>query len=166
MTDSFEHLFHKIRGFDWSPPRTLVTVDPGETCGWAVFKQGILTSCNQVSIPVHKDGRVVGSELWDLIEDNNPEIVVVEGYRVYASKVAQHTWSALYTPKLIGYIEAICDRFKIPLTLQMASTKSFCSNNKLKAWGYYKASMPHAMDAVRHGCYYLLFHGRATQTSS
>lgn len=157
---SFNELLIGTRGESWDPPASLLAIDPGETCGWALFTQGLLHSSGQIVIATLKDGSIDTGDLWDLIQSRMPNKIVIESYRVYASKVRTHTWSALYTPKLIGGLEAICNYHRISVTLQMASVKKFCSNDKLKAWGYYQKASPHALDAIRHGCYYLLFHER------
>lgn len=160
MKHSFADLLQITRGADWKPPATLFAIDPGETCGWAVFRGGHLSISGQQEITTMKDSRLEVGPLWDLIMQWQPNIVVMEGYRVYASKAAAHTWNALYTPKLIGAMEAVCDFRGIPVVIQMASVKAFCTNDKLKAWGFYQKAQPHAIDAIRHGCYYLLFHER------
>lgn len=41
---------------------------------------------------------------------------------------------------------------------QMAVTaKNFCTDDKLKQWGFWQAGQKHARDSIRHGCYFLLF---------
>lgn len=165
MSSEFTNLLSSVRGDDWKPPDVVLSIDPGETCGWARFINGTLTTHGEVVIPTFKDGRIEGVELWDLFNPV-PRIVVIEGYRVYASKAKHHTWSALYTPKLIGYLECICQYYKTELQhpeyyLQMASSKQFCTDVKLKSWNCWPTGHRHAADAIRHGCYWLLFHGRS-----
>lgn len=158
--DSFRELLWKIRGVERAKG-LMMSFDPGETCGWAFFEYGSLGACGQEKIDT-STGHVLAKGLWDLVETYQPEAIVIEDYRIYANKTEMHTWSALYTPKLIGYIEAICERFEIPYTLQLASSKQFCTDEKLKQWGYYEVGQQHARDAIRHGCYWLLFNGRKT----
>jgi len=160
MNRSFGDLLVSVRGVDWTPPNCILAIDPGETVGWSLFRKGALAEYGQISIPTFKDGSLEARDLWSLFDRTQPDVAVIEGYRVYASKAKYHTWSALYTPKLIGYVEAICQSRNIPYHLQMASTRMFCTNEKLKAWGYYPTGKGHAADAIRHGCYWLLFHDR------
>ncbi len=154
---SFDELLLKRRPGDWRVPKTLVALDPGETTGWASFNYGTLEKQGELKIETFPDTRIDGINIWNFLDTWNPDVVVIEGYRIYAQKAAVHTWSALYTPKLIGYIEGICQFRGFPYYIQMASTKQFCSDSKLKSWGYYSEKSRHSRDAVRHGCYWLLF---------
>ena len=154
---SFDELMLGVRGTDYIPPERLLAVDPGETTGWAYFENGILRSSGQIA---HRDLGIMSTKIQELIGDILPTHVVAEDYKVYRSKAKSHSWSGLYTPKLLGAIEFICGMSNIPLTLQMASSKQFCTDAKLKIWGYYCKGNPHTNDAIRHGCYFLLFHKR------
>jgi hypothetical protein len=159
---SFEDLYNSIHKNERVPPLSLLSLDPGETCGWSYFAGLHLVDNGEIKIPTFADGKIVGDDLWHLFAVCHPSIVVIEGYRIYASKTQQHTWSALYTPKLIGYLEAICQfpSTQIPYYIQMAGSKQFCSDTKLKHWGFYQKGSRHSMDAIRHACYWLLFHER------
>lgn len=149
----FTELLVKRRGPDFKAPKRLLVLDPGETTGWAVFENGKLTAAGQ--------GRTI--EGWnvigDLFEDIHPSMVLYENYRVYAHKLERHSNSEVYTLRLVGVIEYICERaFNIPHHNQMAQqAKGFVSDEKLKAWGFWNKGQRHARDAIRHGCYFLLF---------
>lgn len=86
-------------------------------------------------------------------------MVIYENYRVYAHKLERHSNSEVYTLRLVGVIEYLCDvKHKIPYYNQMAQqAKGFVTDDKLKKWGYYRQGLRHARDAIRHGCYFLLF---------
>lgn len=155
----FEELLQKVCNNQKREPfeGRLLALDPGETTGWALFASAKLT----------QHGEIAGSNLEvmiqvaDLIRRFMPRAVVCEGYRIYSWKKDQHTWSDLFTPRLIGVIEYVCasNSPTVPLYFQMAGTaKGFCTDDKLKQWHYYKAGQKHARDAIRHGCYWLLFH--------
>lgn len=139
-------------------PNKLLAIDPGETVGWALFEQAELSGTGEVRIDIDSSGSMNILPLHRIIKVLNPDLVVIEDYRVYAHKANAHTWNALYTPKLIGALQYMCQLWNIPYVMQMASSKQFCTDSKLKIWGYYKKASKHSMDAVRHGCYYLLFH--------
>lgn len=149
----FSELLRKVRGETWQPPERLLALDPGETVGWARFDAGRFTASGQL-LAKDEPARVV-IELFDQIK---PTVVVCEDYRVYAAKAKSHTWQPLFTPKLIGAINMLCEQREIPLYLQMASTaKCFCTDARLKQWGFYSRGSRHANDAARHGAYFLLF---------
>lgn len=151
-----ELLENQIKNYkpDWKIPSKIVAIDPGMTCGYSVFVDGELYVADVVKLD-NKRG-------WDLIVDKmlffNPSIVVCEDYKLYASKATAQIGSSIDTVKIIGALEFVCGREKIPMFKQMAHTaKAFCTDDKLKEWGYYKKINPHARDSIRHGCYYLLF---------
>jgi len=160
ICSSFEELLRKARGSDWIPPSLILSFDPGETTGWAMFKDGKLIKDDHFGLETYSDTRISALPVWELFEEHLDH-VIIEGYRIYKSKAIAHTWNPLFTPKLIGYIEAVCDYHEVPRTIQMASSKQFCNDDKLKRWGYYQnARSRHSRDAIRHGCYWLLFNGR------
>lgn len=150
---SFPQLLDKHRGEDFKFPPRLLCLDPGETTGWALYEHGKLTSAGQVAT---KDSWNIIS---DLFEEKNPTHVVYENYRVYSHKLDRHAFSEVYTLRLIGVIEFLCDVvYRIPYDNQMAQqAKGFVTDEKLKHWGYYNMGPKHARDAMRHGVYYLLF---------
>lgn len=133
-------------------PNVLLSLDPGETTGWALFKDLKLQECGEIP---YENSML---DVVALINHLNPDVVVMEDYKVYGWKSSQHSWSDLYTVRLIGAIELTCLQNDTVLYAQMAQgVKGFCSNKKLKQWGFYKKSARHARDAVRHGCYWLMF---------
>jgi|BioPla2DNA2_1021312.scaffolds.fasta_scaffold122969_2 hypothetical protein len=139
---------------NWQPPEKLLTIDPGETTGWAFFKYGELSTTGQIVIDKHN----LADSIEPLMNDIQPTVVVLENYRVYPWKMKQHSWSNLFTPQLIGAIQYLCSQRKIPVYLQMANqAKTFCTDDKLKTWGFWRRGEKHARDAIRHGCYWLLF---------
>jgi hypothetical protein len=151
---SFDELLRKRRGADWEPPERLLCLDPGHVTGWCVFERGKLTAAGQA---------LTMEEGWhcidDLFNDVQPTMVVYENYRVYAHKLERHSNSEVYTLRLVGVIEYLCDvKFNIPQYNQMAhQAKGFVTDDKLKSWGFYKSGLRHARDAMRHGIYFLLF---------
>lgn len=150
---NFGVLLAKKRGEGFEAPPKLLCLDPGETTGWAVFENGELT----------KQGQTRTVDDWwaihNLVKEINPSHVVFENYRVYAHKLERHSNSEVFTLRLVGVIEYLCDVYLgIPRMDQMAhQAKGFVTDEKLKAWGMYSKGQRHARDAVRHGVYYLLF---------
>lgn len=152
--NDFYQLLMKKRGEGFKPPRRLLCLDPGETTGWAVFEDGKLTASG------HAATKLEGWLCIDkLVTDIQPTHVVYENYRVYAHKLDRHSNSEVYTLRLVGVIEYLCDvHLGVPRYNQMAhQAKGFVSDEKLRAWGMYQRGKKHARDAIRHGVYFLLF---------
>ncbi len=142
-----------------TPIRFLLCLDPGETTGWAAFTNGRLSESGQLDSTSD-----TANGLHTLLHHRfagKPDHLVAEDYRVYAHRVLQHTNSSLFTPRLLGMIEAESELNAIPLTLQMATqAKGFVSDQRLKDWGMW-TTQRHARDAIRHGIYFLLFDSNA-----
>mgnify|MGYP003812934245 CR=1 FL=1 len=150
----FMELLKKRRGEAFVPPKRLLCLDPGETTGWAVFEDAKLTASGQATTAASG-----WHEIDRLFSDIQPTMVVYENYRVYAHKLERHSNSEVYTLRLVGVIEYLCEvKHGILYYNQMASqAKGFVTDDKLKQWGMYQIGHRHARDAIRHGCYFLLF---------
>ena len=133
----------------------LLSFDPGKTTGVALFKGPHLVKGWQETTP---DLPKATKTYKHLIRTHKPKIVIVEDYKVYRWKVKDHAWADLLTARLIGCLETLCIMQEIPMVKQMAHLpKQFCTDQKLKDWGFYIKGAPHARDAIRHACYFLLF---------
>ncbi len=133
----------------------VLVFDPGETTGVAAFDGCVLTFANQFKT---KDRSKFHEQFNSLINHIRPRFVLFEDYRVYGWRRDQHAWSDLHTPKIIGQIEALCGIHGLCYHSQMAfQGKQFCTDEKLKEWGLYFPGLQHGRDAIRHGCYFLLF---------
>lgn len=149
----FHELLAMRRGSEWIPPKRLLCLDPGETTGWSVFEDGQLVRCGQAH--TIEGYHIIHNLFCDIV----PSMVIYENYRVYAHKLERHSNSEVYTLRLIGAIEYLCDMtYQVPRYNQMAQqAKGFVTDEKLKAWGYYQKGQRHSRDSMRHGCYFLLF---------
>lgn len=146
-------------------PHRLLCLDPGETTGWALFVDAVYTTAGQLNTSTLVDGSAIRA-VEALFTSNKPTHIVCEDYRVYQSKVHQHTNASLHTPRLIGVVETLCSQQNLPLQKRMAVfAKQFVTDDKLKAWNLYRKGERHARDAIRHGCYEILF-GKGTQSIS
>lgn len=178
---SFEELCQKTRGNN-QVPEHLLCIDPGDTTGWALFNKYKLVRWGHIRTV--KDEVINWNNIWQLFINENPDYVVCEDYRVYQHKLARHSFSPVTTLRLIGGIDLLCnlgwyvslgphyideygtykdyhERYTCPIHYQMATTaKGFCSDERLKEWGFWQGGMKHARDAIRHGCYFLLFYKR------
>jgi len=145
---TFQELLIKTRGKDWKPPDRLMAIDPGETCGNATFTDGEFLCADQCKDMMN----YINTQDW------YANVIVYEDYKIYPGKLKLHSFSDIPTLKVIGVIEYFCDQNNIKVIKQLASTaKGFCTNIKLKEWGFYQKGKPHANDAIRHGCHALLF---------
>lgn len=157
---TFETLLRRYRGDAYEPPKVMLCLDPGFTTGVCVFKEGKLDSWEQVTtvIKTTKGSKLLWPNLTDIFKRLQPTLIVCEDYRVYQHKLNQHTNSSVDTLRLIGGIDMTADMLGIPIVYQMAmQAKGFCTDEKLKSWGYWQPGMRHSRDAIRHGCYYMMF---------
>lgn len=135
--------------------------DPGQTTGWAYFDRGELIDCGQLD--TNELGRSLTALQHHFAQYEHTRIVI-EDYRVYKWKTEDHAWSSLYTTQLIGMVETLCLMENTDLIKQPAFVaKSFATDPLLKEWGYWMKGQRHARDAVRHGCYYIVFGGATCQ---
>ena len=138
-------------------PKNLLSIDPGETTGWAQFTNGKLAGSGMIEV------KKLGLGSLGIFVMTNPNIVnfdyvVIEDYKIYPHMLRQHIMSTVFPVKVIGALQFMFEIEKIPVIMQMASTgKGFCSDERLKEWGYWIKGQKHSRDAVRHGCYWLLF---------
>ena len=152
---TFQELLITHRGPEWIPPTRLIALDPGETVGLALFSFSEFISSEQIKLDFKSRG---WDPLINRIYQLEPDMVVYEDYKIYPGLAKVHTLSGVPTLKVIGAIEFMCSHNKYQSISQMASTaKGFCTDKKLKEWGFYKKAHRHGNDAIRHGCHALLF---------
>jgi len=144
-----------LRQRKWIPNARVLAFDPGETTGMAFFVNGELTAHDQLRTKDLDASVEIIQNHFNLLQ---PDYIVMEDYKIYAWKKDEHTWATLHTPQLLGVIRTLAVLSEIPLEKRMAvEAKTFCDNDKLEMWGMYKPGMRHARDAIRHGCFSLLF---------
>ena len=137
-------------------PLCVLCIDPGHTTGIARFMDsGELLSVDQVDT---SDPNEPNDTLLHDIRDW-ADLIVMEEYRVYTWRAKHHGGSDLLTSRVIGGIELFNSiGRRVPLIKQPAHVaKGFVKDRKLEEWGFYQRGKKHANDAVRHGCYFLLF---------
>ncbi len=157
MNLSYEEIFKRIRG-NKKVPHKLLCFDPGKTTGWCVFVDGQLDHWGQLP-ECYDDNNIDVQSMIDLFEEEQPDFILYEDYKVYSHKLDRHTFNPVFTVRLIGAIETWAQMNNIPTHKQMASTaKTFATDKKLREWGFWERGMRHARDAIRHGCYFLLFY--------
>lgn len=142
-----------VRGAVGVAADRLLSLDPGHTTGWAWWEAGELVRTGQVDC-------LDLSHLVDVLDTfRDPTAVVLERYAIYPSKLDQHTLSSVYTLQVIGAIKVYAlMTWRLSVSEQGAGDiKRFATSDRLRAWGLWQRSAPHANDAVRHGAYYLTF---------
>lgn len=133
----------------------IVGLDPGETTGACVFDGTSLVKAEQLKTKSMPEAAIIVQEF---LNSQMPDLIVMEEYRVYAWKASSHSGSSVHTLRLIGAIQYIAHIMNIPIVFQSAGEgKGFCTDEKLKDWGFYQVAKRHANDAIRHVTHYQLF---------
>lgn len=140
----------------------LLALDPGHTTGWCFFEGADLLYAGQIPTKEPEDAT---KNILDLYVRWQPDIVVLEDYRVYKWRAKHHAGSDLVTSRVIGCIETLAimyatqyQRPSITVIKQPAQVaKGFCTDSKMKDWGFFQTGLKHASDAIRHACYFQLF---------
>jgi hypothetical protein len=156
----FKELALKAREQKKTPPfdenHLILCFDPGHTTGWACFQGTELIMSGQIDTT---DITKATAEVSALINRNHVAAVVIEDYRVYKWRAKHHAGSDMLTTRVIGCIETLCIMNGISNIIKQPAhiAKGFCTDTRLKEWGFYVRGERHARDAIRHGCYFLLF---------
>lgn len=134
----------------------ILCFDPGHTTGWAYFSTAQLLACGEIDTTSILN---CIENAQPLFHTHKPEIVVMEDYRIYSWRQKQHVGSEMLTTRIIGSLEtqAIQDFVNHVVKQPAHVAKGFCDDRKLKEWAMYEIGQKHARDAIRHGCYYILF---------
>lgn len=141
-------------------PKRLLSFDPGNCTGICFCEDGILKERLQIQTIVPD----LGHKLEAIFDKYQPTDVVIEAYRIYSSKAAQHINSDVPTLQQIGRIKHICEMRNIPIEEQLASEgKSFWTDAMLEKLGVLPPIKQeshddrHSRDAVRHALHRILF---------
>lgn len=155
--------FNELRNKSQKPEQRfcgrILAFDPGETTGYCCFAttmdEAKIAQAGQIKTwPMEE----AVASLTDIIVKMQPDKIVFESYQVYEWKADDHSWSQIPTVQVIGCLQTLCIQMGIPYKTQTAQVaKQFCTDEKLEAWGYWMKGYRHARDAIRHGCYFLLF---------
>jgi len=142
------------------PKMRLLSIDPGETSGLAVFevidgRPVLIGTWEATRDPID----VFVRAFFGILQTVKPTIVVLEDYRIYASKAALHIGQHLKTAELIGSIEALCAMVVPPLkTARLpASKKGRWPDARLKEKfpEILELRSPHIRDAAVLGLAYI-----------
>ena len=155
---------------------SILALDPGETTGLCLYvpnSDGTVTpddfTLRQIRSNEPHTVAPVAMTIEHWLEEHNPSVLIWEAYRVYANKTKQHTWSSLYTPRLIGALELVARRYDYSVWQQTAQEgKAFVTDEKLKMSGLYDftGNHRHARDGMRHALHYAMFSKKLTPKGS
>ena len=120
----------------------IMSFDPGETTGFAVLDTDTGSWMTGV----------IG--LWhtidSLLDCHKPDVVVFESFKLYPDKAHTQVWSDFPAVKVIGVIEYLCEKKKVPVHSQSASQAKCLSFNT----GDQSKLSNHEYDALRHAVLY------------
>lgn len=158
---------------------TILVIDPGETCGYAVF------SLERAELPEEQSVKnLTLLETWEdqgasipefvipflkVLRRVKPSLVLIEDYRIFLDHARRHVGQPLRTPELIGAIIGVC-----ALTVPPMRTARIIAGKKGK-WpeARMEAKFPqakdvtgHARDAVKLGLAFLELKGLWSPTQA
>lgn len=133
----------------------ILSFDPGQTTG--VCEIRILKVPYDIESSCTIDTWQIGPEdhhgdLFKICQASLCDHIVAENF------IHQRRGSAVLKPvEYLGVIKLFCsERKDVSLTIQTpAMAKNFWTDEKIKSLGLWKRSSPHAMDALRHGLYFV-----------
>lgn len=127
-----------------------ITIDIGETTGYALWENDLLVDSNQ-------------EEMWSFIDHLEAEItngsvtaIVIEDFKIYPWKAEALIWDSVRTARGLGAIELLARQHNLPIVLQPAKIKEVAV--ALGAENFFTTPLHenrHANDAIMHGVYYL-----------
>lgn len=132
----------------------VLSLDPGRTTGVALIKNKI-THVDELNGSLDTIWMFLHRQLlkWDRTE---PFIIVYEDFLFRQGKMKVD----YYPIKVIGIIELFAEQNNIKIAAHNPAMKVFWlykKASKLKKLGIYRPGVPHAMDALSHGLYYVTF---------
>jgi hypothetical protein len=152
-----------------------LTLDPGETTGWATW-EGFETG------PPLDSGQ---ADLWDVIGSlsivlletwagaygdeyllhafKDVQHVIMEDWAIYPWEAQNLAWDKCRTARGIGAIEFICQAAQVPYTLQPAAIKNTAESAAEPFFTTPVHENRHANDAIMHGVFFRLHKKFGTQ---
>ena len=127
-----------------------ITIDPGESTGWARWLGTNLVEAGQTPMWEYVDS------LWATVREESIRLVVCEDWVLYPWKAQELGWNPCRTARAIGAVQFITRTCGVNLVLQAAKIKEGAVAAGAENL-YIKPLHPnrHANDAIQHGVYYL-----------
>jgi hypothetical protein len=149
-------------------PNRWISVDPGESVGWALWEKEKLITAGTGELWAFGDsvfravfGDALENELMDdelAVLFDGIELMVVEDFRIYpwVAKAGGLNFDPVRTARLIGAFTIIGRQSGIPMVLQPAKIKERAEAAGAERLFYAPLNENrHANDAMRHGVYYV-----------
>ncbi|MBA7691033.1 hypothetical protein ES703_99571 [subsurface metagenome] len=125
----------------------ILAIDPGETCGVAIFKDDKLIEATELS----------EKELLIHIEIDKPDVIIVEAY-LHFPWVKDYAVHEYPTAELIGKIKLLAEQLNLRITTQpVGLVKSVITKRVLRHFDIKPYKSKHINDAIKHGLYYLKY---------
>ncbi|HEY7413922.1 MAG TPA: hypothetical protein VH593_01920 [Ktedonobacteraceae bacterium] len=123
---------------------TIACVDPGATCGIALYDDGVVQLLQMTR------GNDVRNANKVLEVCGGPEVLVVERFVPQPTK--GYTWQSLSPMRIGAMLEClIAERgLLVDLLWQTPSDKAVITDDRLRRWGWWWPGHDDAMDALRH----------------
>lgn len=133
------------------PPKFMLAVDPGKSTGWVVFLSGKMVEFGIDRSIDEFDDRI------DYIEERygEPDVVVVELFKLFKHKALQQSGSELEAVQVIGMMKRQAKKWSAEYVTQHSNILSTAVIwSKLPMPSNHKNS--HWIAAYNHGIYYLV----------
>lgn len=139
---------------------SVLALDPGNSTGW-VFRNNDSKLIGGTVGECHKD-------VWNLLTEKDPDVVVFETFQMYPGKAQKLIWNTFYPCEVIGVIKVWFmlhtnprndGRSRQLVGLQPSVKKYALANSELELWKTVErennqAATEHLRDAVRLLRYY------------
>lgn len=142
----------------------VLAIDPGETTGYVIANVEdkktfqILEQGEKIHFDKSRDKEPRLLELYNWLKEVDPDILIIENFKLYAHKASAQIGSEFIPVQLIAIAKFWAEKNKKPYHLQMASqAKGFVNDEKLKFKNLYYKGYKHSRDAMRHLIYFLQF---------
>ena len=144
----------------------LLAIDPGQTCGYAVFEYQAQFPVFQAILLEYWESPGVPLDAFALrflgaLRATQPTHVVVEDYRIFASKAGTHIGQPLHTAEIIGAIAALCRTVIPPISVSRVTPDKKgrwpAARLKTKFPEIWALKLPdsHELDAIKIGLVFL-----------
>lgn len=136
------------------------------TTGMCYVENGEIVQLGEVKASDFKTEQAYWFAHWVLLEQELPDYVVMEGFKLYGSKKNEQVNSELQTPQLIGIVKMFCYQWDIPLTIQFASDvktrwsddvlvhKGILTEKGNKLYWNNEVTNTHKRDSIRHALHF------------
>lgn len=127
----------------------IIAVDPGKNTGLCSYNP---LNDQLVHIAQNLDQQRACDVAYDILREYDITALVCESYTVTGSRVVKFQ---PYSLEIIGTLRWFAAREGIDFVLQKpGDAKKIGSDDRIKKWGQWKSSTPHANDAQRHAFLY------------